>query len=107
MLFRSLPVGLGLGLLFPLVSVVAQRSAPPDQLGAATAMPVMLRALGGALGVAAMGELLRSHMVAAAAQELLSRRDVMYALADGTARIASVAAILAVVTFVVSRRLKP
>jgi len=102
-----LPVGLGLGLLFPLVSVVAQRSAPPDQLGAATAMPVMLRALGGALGVAAMGELLRSHMVAAAAQELLSRRDVMYALADGTARIASVAAILAVVTFVVSRRLKP
>ncbi len=41
-----LPAGLGLGLLFPLVSLVAQRSAPPAQLGVATATPVMLRAPG-------------------------------------------------------------
>ena len=36
------PVGLGLGLLFPLVSVVAQRSAPAHQQGAATATPVKI-----------------------------------------------------------------
>lgn len=101
-----LPAGLGLGLLFPLVSVVAQRSAPPAQLGVATATPVMLRALGGALGVAALGELLRSHMAAAAAQGLHSKLEAMLALADGTAGIAGVAAAVAVVAFAVSRGLK-
>lgn len=102
-----LPAGLGLGLMFPLVSVVSQRSAAPAQLGAATAMPVMLRALGGALGVAAMGELLRSHMATAAARGLHSRLEAMLALADGTARIAVVAAMVAVVVFAASRGLKP
>jgi MFS family permease len=101
-----LPVGLGLGLLFPLVSVVAQRSAPPEQLGVATATPVMLRALGGSLGVAVMGEWLRQHMAAAVAQGLLhSQPDAMLALAGGTARIAAVAAGVAVVAFVISRGL--
>ena len=60
-----LPIGLGLGLLFPVVTVVSQRCAPPRHLGIATATPIMLRALGGALGVAALGELL-AHRVAAA-----------------------------------------
>jgi EmrB/QacA subfamily drug resistance transporter len=60
-----LPVGAGLGLLFPVVTVVSQRCAPPRHLGIATATPIMLRALGGALGVALLGELF-SHRVAAA-----------------------------------------
>ena len=101
-----LPAGLGLGLLFPLVSVVAQRSAPPAHLGVATATPVMLRALGGALGVAALGELLRSHMAAEAAHGLHSQAQAMLALANGTARIAGVAAVVAVIAFAVLRGLK-
>jgi MFS family permease len=100
-----LPAGLGLGLLFPLVSVVSQRSAPPQQQGVATATPVMLRALGGSLGVAMLGELLRSHMAGAAVQGLHSQQDAMLALAGGTARIAGIAAGVAVLAFGVSRGL--
>jgi EmrB/QacA subfamily drug resistance transporter len=49
-----LPIGLGLGLGFPLVTLTAQRCAPAAHLGVATAVPAMLRALGGALGVAVL-----------------------------------------------------
>jgi len=103
--FSSIPVGLGLGLTFPLVSVTAQRSAPPQHLGVATALPVMLRALGGALGVAALGELLRHHMAAAVSAGLHSSHDAMLALASGTARIAGCAAVTALAALVVSRGL--
>ncbi|MDM0022053.1 MFS transporter [Variovorax saccharolyticus] len=47
-----LPLGLGLGLLFPIVTVVAQRVSPAQHMGVATAAPIMLRSLGGAAGVA-------------------------------------------------------
>lgn len=47
-----LPLGLGLGLLFPIVTVVAQRVSPVQHMGIATAAPIMLRSLGGAAGVA-------------------------------------------------------
>ncbi|MDM0035224.1 MFS transporter [Variovorax sp. J22P271] len=47
-----LPLGLGLGLLFPIVTVVAQRVSPVEHMGIATAAPIMLRSLGGAAGVA-------------------------------------------------------
>jgi hypothetical protein len=53
-----LPLGIGTGLLFPLVTMLSQRLAPAQHLGAATAAPVMLRALGGAVGVSALGALL-------------------------------------------------
>lgn len=97
------PVGLGLGLLFPLVSVVAQRSAPPQHLGVATAMPVMLRALGGALGVAVLGEFLHGHMAQAMAHGLHSPADALRALADGTASIALWAGAAAVLSLLVAR----
>lgn len=61
-----LPAGLGLGLLFPIVTVVSQRTAPAHMLGIATATPVMLRSLGGSAGVALMAALLAQRM----AQEL-------------------------------------
>jgi len=57
-----LPLGAGLGLLFPLVTVVSQRAVPPRHMGIATATPIMLRALGGAIGVALLGELLRQRI---------------------------------------------
>ncbi|MBN9462819.1 MAG: MFS transporter [Burkholderiales bacterium] len=53
-----LPLGLGLGLLFPVVTVVAQRVSPAQHMGIATAAPVMLRSLGGACGVALLAALL-------------------------------------------------
>lgn len=98
-----LPPGLGLGLLFPLITITAQRSAALRHQGAATAMPVMLRALGGAAGVAVLGELLRRHMAAAVTQGLHSHQDAMRAMADGTARIAVASAVLAIVVWVASR----
>jgi EmrB/QacA subfamily drug resistance transporter len=56
-----LPMGAGLGLVMPVLSVVSQRAAPPEQVGIATALPMMLRALGGAMGVALLGEYLARH----------------------------------------------
>src|SRR5690606_10767946 len=49
-----LPAGMGLGLLFPIVTVVSQRTAPPQLMGIATATPVMLRSLGGSAGMELM-----------------------------------------------------
>ncbi len=56
-----LPLGAGLGLALPVLTVVSQRAAPSAQTGIATAMPMMLRALGGAAGVALLGEYLARH----------------------------------------------
>ncbi|MFT3813053.1 MAG: MFS transporter [Acidovorax sp.] len=103
--FALTPVGLGLGLLFPLVSVVAQRSAEPRHMGVATAMPVMLRALGGALGVSWFGELLHHHMGMAMAAGLHSRHEAMLAFAGGTALIAGFAAAAALATLAAARGL--
>lgn len=60
-----LPLGLGLGLLFPIVTVVAQRVSPAQHMGIATAAPIMLRSLGGASGVALLAVLLAHRMKAA------------------------------------------
>lgn len=57
-----LPLGLGLGLLFPIITVVAQRVSPAQHMGIATAVPVMLRSLGGAAGVALLAALLARLM---------------------------------------------
>jgi MFS family permease len=57
-----LPLGAGLGLALPVLTVVSQRAAPSAQMGIATAMPMMLRALGGAVGVALLGEYLARHL---------------------------------------------
>lgn len=56
-----LPLGVGLGLAMPVLTVVSQRAAPPAHAGIATALPMMLRALGGAAGVALLGEYLAHH----------------------------------------------
>jgi MFS family permease len=57
-----LPLGVGLGLAMPVMTVVSQRAAPAAQTGIATALPMMLRALGGAVGVALLGEVLARHL---------------------------------------------
>jgi EmrB/QacA subfamily drug resistance transporter len=60
--FCLLPLGLGLGVLFPIVTVTAQRSSPLQHMGIATAAPIMLRSLGGAAGVALLASLLTRLM---------------------------------------------
>lgn len=67
-----LPLGVGLGLLFPIVTVVAQRESPVQHMGIATAAPVMLRSLGGASGVALLAALL-SHLMH---EELMAGRGM-------------------------------
>jgi MFS family permease len=56
-----LPLGAGLGMAMPVMTVVSQRAAPPAHAGIATALPMMLRAGGGAAGVALLGEYLARH----------------------------------------------
>lgn len=56
------PLGVGLGLAMPVMTIVSQRAAPAAQTGVATALPMMLRALGGAVGVALLGEYLARHL---------------------------------------------
>jgi len=98
------PLGLGLGLLFPLVTVVAQRSAPPSQIGIATATPVMLRSLGGALGVALLGESLAQHMARALTAGIGSQAEAA-AMAAGVATICAWCAATALLALAATRAL--
>lgn len=98
------PLGLGLGLLFPLVTVVAQRSAPPPQIGIATATPVMLRSLGGALGVALLGESLAQHMAHALTAGIGSQAEAA-AMAAGVATICAWCAATALLALAATRAL--
>jgi EmrB/QacA subfamily drug resistance transporter len=80
-----LPLGLGLGLLFPVVTVMAQRVSPVQHMGIATAAPIMLRSLGGAAGVALLAVLLTHSMTEelAATNGLTYRDAVTAALGHG------------------------
>ena len=71
-------------MLFPLVTIVAQRHSPPEQVGVGTALPVMLRSLGGALGVAWLGQMLHRSMAERAAAGLASALHATEALAAAT-----------------------
>ena len=59
-----LPLGMGIGALFPLVTVVAQNSAPMPLMGMATASPVMFRSVAGAVGVSLLASLFASALAA-------------------------------------------
>jgi MFS family permease len=57
-------VGLGMGLLMPVLTTSVQNAAPREMLGAATASSVMFRQVGGSLGVALFGALFASLLAA-------------------------------------------
>lgn len=99
------PLGFGLGLLFPLVTSVAQRSAPPPQIGIATATPVMLRSLGGALGVALLGESLAQHMSRTVSGGIDSQVEATAAMAAGVATICTWCAATALLALAATRAL--
>jgi hypothetical protein len=93
------PLGLGLGLLFPVLTAVSQRSAEARHIGIATATPIMLRALGGALGVSALGTLLSRGLhtevitsPAGFAQAMATHLQPVYAAAAAVALLAALAA---------------
>ena len=93
------PLGLGLGLLFPVLTAVSQRSAEARHIGIATATPIMLRALGGALGVSALGTMLSHGMhadvitsQAGYAHALATHLQPVYATASAVAVLAAAAA---------------
>jgi EmrB/QacA subfamily drug resistance transporter len=67
-----LPLGMAIGALFPLLSVVAQSSAPLRLMGVATASPVMFRAVAGAVGVTLLGRLFHELMLNRALGSALS-----------------------------------
>lgn len=110
-----LPAGVGLGLLFPIVTVVSQRTAPPQLMGIATATPVMLRSLGGSAGVALMAALLTHHMtdelaplrVLAASGGAGVQEAVRTAMAHGLQAVFAYAAGAALLALLASRWLAP
>ena len=56
-----------------------QRAAPSSQTGIATALPMMLRALGGAVGVALLGEYRARHTACGLVAALRSATDKRHA----------------------------
>jgi EmrB/QacA subfamily drug resistance transporter len=103
------PLGLGLGLLFPVITVVAQRVSPVHDMGIATAAPIMLRSLGGAAGVALLAALL-THLMAQAspATSALAHRDaVTAAWGHGLQSVFGWAAAVALLALLACRWLSP
>lgn len=101
-----LPLGLGLGLLFPVITVVAQRVSPAQHMGIATAVTVMLRSLGGAAGVAVLASLLTQRMsgeLALAASQHPSAERVTAALAHGLQPVFGCVAVAVLLALVASR----
>ncbi len=104
-----LPLGLGLGLLFPVITVVAQRVSPPQHMGIATAAPIMLRSLGGAAGVALLAALLTQLMTQelATASALAHGDAVTAALGHGLQAVFGAAAGVALLALLACRWLAP
>jgi hypothetical protein len=104
-----LPLGLGLGLLLPLITVVAQSVSPRQHMGIATAAPVMLRSLGGAAGVALLAALLTrlvKQEVAAIGTEMPSE-TLTTALAHGLQPVFACVAGVVLLAFLACAWLRP
>ncbi len=54
--------GMGMGSIMPIVTTAVQNAAPREMMGAATAAGIMLRQVGGSLGVALFGALFASEL---------------------------------------------
>jgi hypothetical protein len=59
--------GLGLGMIFPVLTTVVQNAVPREMLGTATASGVMFRQIGGSISVAIFGAVFAARMAANAA----------------------------------------
>jgi EmrB/QacA subfamily drug resistance transporter len=54
-------VGMGLGMTMPVFTISMQNAAPPNMMGAATALAQFLRSIGGTVGAAVMGSLMQAQ----------------------------------------------
>ncbi|MHB2028642.1 MAG: MDR family MFS transporter [Acidimicrobiales bacterium] len=61
--FDMFIVGLGLGLVMQVLVVAVQNAVPHSQLGTATATATFFRSIGGAFGVAVLGDIFNSGLV--------------------------------------------
>ncbi len=92
------PVGLGIGALFPLVTVVAQNSAPMPLMGMATASPVMFRSVAGAVGVSLLATMFASGMAAGLKSGMTPQNVFGVALSSVMWTAAGVSAVAALVS---------
>lgn len=69
-------LGFGMGCIFPVITTAVQSAVPRDQMGTATASSLLLRQMGGSLGIAIFGALFASWF----GQALLAMPDVTVAL---------------------------
>ena len=69
-------LGFGMGCIFPVITTAVQSAVPRDQMGTATASSLLLRQMGGSLGIAIFGALFASWF----GQALLAMPDVTAAL---------------------------
>src|ERR1700720_421589 len=86
-------IGAGLGVTFPLTLVVVQAGLPHHLVGVATSQITFWRSLGGTIGTAVLGAILTNH---------LSNRPTRVALAGTLHDLFLLAALVAVVSLVVS-----
>ncbi len=57
-----LVIGVGIGTVMPVLVLVAQNSAPPRDIGAATSTATFFRSIGGSVGVAVFGAIFASRL---------------------------------------------
>ena len=57
-------IGLGMGCIFPVLTTAVQNAVPRETMGTATAAGILMRQMGGALGVAAFGALVSQRLAA-------------------------------------------
>jgi EmrB/QacA subfamily drug resistance transporter len=69
-------LGFGMGCIFPVITTAVQSAVPREQLGTATASSLLLRQMGGSLGIAVFGALFASWF----GQAMLAMPDVTAAL---------------------------
>jgi EmrB/QacA subfamily drug resistance transporter len=86
-------IGAGLGVTFPLTLVVVQAGLPHQLVGVATSQITFWRSLGGTIGTAVLGAVLTNH---------LSNQHTRVALANTLHDLFLLAALVAVVSLIVS-----
>lgn len=73
-------LGLGMGCIFPVVTTAVQSAVPREQMGTATAAGILVRQMGGSLGIAVFGAIFASRL----AQALSAMPEVSAALGGGS-----------------------
>lgn len=96
-------LGLGIGALLAILSMAVQRSAPAERVGSAMANLNMYRALGGALGIAALAGVLSNQMQA---RMVSLHGDFALAFAGSLGVVFGIAAVIALKSALLATALK-